>query len=147
MHRELITAEAVNVPETASGALLLLETPLELRRTLPDSPPDFPSVIASLANRVTGLTRWQDAELDLDAGLLIRLARELDVRWSQGARASWERYSSRQGRSIPMEGRYGSILVEGGLGPLQPLLALGETCHVGSHATLGLGRYRLIFLP
>jgi CRISPR/Cas system endoribonuclease Cas6 (RAMP superfamily) len=42
-----------------------------------------------------------------------------------------------------MGGRRQVVLLEGRLGPLMPLLAIGESCHAGSHTSLGLGRYRL----
>lgn len=148
--RELTSSEAVVVPVTAGGALLLFETPLHLRRTEdpdPDAPPDFPALVSSLANRVSGLARWQDAALDLDAGALKSLARSLRVRWEVARPEEWDRYSHLQARSVPMEGTVASALVEGGLEALLPLLALGETCHAGSHAAFGLGRYRLALLP
>jgi hypothetical protein len=43
-----------------------------------------------------------------------------------------------------MGGRRLVVLIEGDLAPLMPLLAIGETCHAGSHASLGLGRYTLL---
>jgi CRISPR/Cas system endoribonuclease Cas6 (RAMP superfamily) len=53
------------------------------------------------------------------------------------------RYSSRQGRRVPLEGVVGRIVYQGdALDELVPLLALGEALHVGKGTALGMGRYR-----
>ena len=43
-----------------------------------------------------------------------------------------------------MQGCSVAYAVDDDPGPLLPLLVLGETCRVGSHASLGLGRYVLL---
>lgn len=56
----------------------------------------------------------------------------------------WHRASARRdGRRVPMEGLAGTLWIAGDLAPVWPLLVLGTTAHVGSHAALGLGRYGL----
>jgi hypothetical protein len=42
-----------------------------------------------------------------------------------------------------MAGERPRLYLEGDLAPFAALLALGETCHVGENAALGLGRYTL----
>jgi hypothetical protein len=105
---------------------------------------DFPRFVATLGNRVSGLARWQDAGLDGDFRALKNQAAAVAVQVQPRREQRWTRFSGRQERWIPMGGRRPVVLLEGRLGPLLPLLALGETCHAGSHASLGLGRYRLL---
>ncbi len=60
---------------------------------------------------------------------------------------SWQSHSSRQKRNKPMAGTLGTLILPPS-GPLVgALLSLGETAHVGSHTTHGLGKYRLHALP
>lgn len=54
------------------------------------------------------------------------------------------RYSSRQGRDVPLDGVIGKMVLEGDLRPFWPLLYLGQWLHLGGKATFGLGRYRLV---
>jgi hypothetical protein len=43
-----------------------------------------------------------------------------------------------------MSGFMGDLTLEGDLGPVGPLLELGEALHVGKATVFGLGRYRLV---
>ena len=57
---------------------------------------------------------------------------------------SWNRYSFRQNKSIPMKGIWGHFkLVGAGVETLLPLLQLGEQIHVGKGAFMGLGNYQI----
>lgn len=105
---------------------------------------DLPMLVASLGNRISGLARWQDAALDADFRGLKDQAAAVAVRLLDHAPDRWLRFSRRQGQWIPMAGRRLVALIEGDLAPLMPLLAIGESCHAGSHASLGLGRYTLL---
>lgn len=56
----------------------------------------------------------------------------------------WKRFSTRQGRDIPMTGVIGTVTYEGDLMPFIPLLILGQFTHVGKHAVFGLGKYKIL---
>jgi hypothetical protein len=67
-----------------------------------------------------------------------RVQGEASLRWHGAAR-----WSNRQQQAVPMDGLIGHLTLRGELGPLWPLLYLGQWLHVGGKATLGLGAYRL----
>ncbi|MFT3765475.1 MAG: CRISPR system precrRNA processing endoribonuclease RAMP protein Cas6 [Minicystis sp.] len=52
----------------------------------------------------------------------------------------WERWSIEKDVRHPMRGLAGSILVEGPIGPLIPVLRAAEIVHVGKATSHGLGR-------
>jgi len=135
--------ESVPVPAAAGPLLLDFRTPLIVRRgaamTL-----DGGSLFMAMANRVNGLARWQDLRVEDDFRALKARAAGLEVSFDGQRPRRWVRHSSRQpGRAIPMAGLVGPVIVGGDVGPLLPLIALAETCHVGSHTSLGLGRFTL----
>jgi CRISPR/Cas system endoribonuclease Cas6 (RAMP superfamily) len=59
----------------------------------------------------------------------------------------WDRGSQRARGRIPVLGFLGEMVFEGDLVSIMPLLQIGEMMNVGSHASLGLGRYILLLLP
>lgn len=135
--------ETLPVPAAAGPLLLDFDTPLIVRRgaamTL-----DGGSLFMAMANRVNGLARWQDLRVEDDFRALKAHAGELAVSFDGQRPRRWVRHSSRQpGRAIPMAGLVGPVIVGGDIGPFLPLIALAETCHVGSHTSLGLGHFAL----
>ena len=69
-----------------------------------------------------------------------------EVQMSEAALSdvSWNRYSFRQDKSIPMQGIWGTFkLVGSGVQALLPLLQLGEQIHIGKGAFMGLGCYQI----
>jgi hypothetical protein len=134
---------------TTRAALLEFETPLSLRSG-PVGAAGPTSLLPSLLRRLAGLARWQDADLAREErDGLAAAARRLRVTClDQRAQASWLRRSARQRRTVPVDPvGMPVVLLEGELAPLLPALALGELCHVGARASLGLGRYRLHTSP
>ena len=71
---------------------------------------------------------------DIQSGLGIPLDR---LSWVQTA------YLIAEVIAIPLTGWLGRLTISGDLTPILPLLALGATCHAGSHTTLGLGAFSL----
>lgn len=152
--RRYWSEDAVAVTQTPTALVLAFETPLDIRDRrrigVEKVPPEergrfkLDKFVATLGNRVSGLARWQDAEADGDFRALKSHAAGLDVHELSRVPDRWTRFSRRQEQWIPMAGRRAVVLVEGDLAPLMPLLAIGETCHAGSHASLGLGRYRML---
>lgn len=126
---------------------LQFETPyaIESRHGLLSS---GPSVLATLANRVSGLARWQDLGIDDAFGRLREAMETLDYDLTGLRPVTWERRSSSDPRRpIPMRGLVGTVAISGDLGPLAPLLSLAPSCHIGTNITLGCGRVRLSALP
>lgn len=58
-------------------------------------------------------------------------------------RQHWSRHSSRQARSMDLDGLIGTVHLEGDLAPFQHAIRLGLWVHVGGKTTFGLGRYRI----
>lgn len=145
--RRLGSTETVAVPRGVHRAVLAFETPVELR--FREGPPSdagaaVGSLLASLGNRVSGLARWQDATVDADWPRLKEAARGIAAHVVSNDREHWDRHSNRQRRWIPMQGERPTLVLEGDLEPFLPWLAIGAAVHVGSHAALGMGRYRLL---
>lgn len=148
--RRYWSEEALAEAAASESLVLAFETPLEIRHKegaradAAGSSFTLKSLVATLANRVSGLARWQDAALVTDFRALTEQAVVLPVQVLDHLPDRWRRFSRRQGQWIPMGGRRLVVLIEGDLAPLMPLLAIGETCHAGSHASLGLGRYTML---
>lgn len=141
--RQTQVFEGLEIPPAAPRLALEFQTPLALRRDEP-SAPLMPSLIASLGNRVSSLARWQDAAIAADWPAIKATAQALASHEQFEPYAGHDRSSARQqGRRIPVEGQRGTLRLAGDLDPLLPLLAIGQTCHAGSHAALGQGRYRI----
>lgn len=142
--RGLRTIETVAVPTGCQFAELTFVSPLCIRDGDPGRFAGPASLIASLGNRVSAMARWQDCTADADWRALVDSADTLRGDASALRPVSWVRSSARQGgRAIPMRGLIGTLVLDGPLGDLAPLLALGATCHTGSHAAIGLGAYEL----
>lgn len=102
------------------------------------------TLVTGLGNRAGGMARWMGCQIDADWTALKAASRTLKVVRSSVGPRKWSRTSGRQGRRvIDMNGFVGRAVVEGDITPLLPLLALGQLVHAGSHAALGMGRYRI----
>jgi hypothetical protein len=141
----VVTDERRTVAPLSDGnlATLIFRTPVAVRRRNV-LVADGPAILTSLAERVAGLARWQDLDATPDWARLKAAIRRLRFDTRLHRLAAFDRYSSRQpGRRIRMTGSMGAIDLSGDLEPILPLLALGETCHTGSHAAFGFGRFEV----
>lgn len=136
-------------PERKQQGCIDLITPLRLRlqeQYVRDAESfSFPGFFNTLLRRMTYFAHGASAATEVGDHLaLTALGREVKVRVDQMQHHAWQRWSSRQKRSIPMDGVTGTIQLEGAaLAQLWPWLALGQWLHVGKGATMGLGAYRL----
>lgn len=73
------------------------------------------------------------------AGCIRSEASDCPLHWQD-----WQRYSSRQQRTIQLGGVIGTWRLAGALTPFMPYLQLGTLLHVGKEAAFGLGHYRLL---
>lgn len=138
--------EPLVIPPLPSQVRLELLTPLRLRRKghylKPDTfvlndllQPLYRRLI--LLNNLYGDSTRQQHYAPLP---LLTVTAEQSLRWML-----WQRFSSRQKRSIDMDGLVGHLLLEGqGLEAVWRYLWLGQWFHVGSGTSLGLGQYQLI---
>jgi hypothetical protein len=69
-----------------------------------------------------------------------RLTDERRLQWKD-----WTRFSSRQKQEMTLGGVVGEWRLAGELGELLPWLWLGQWLHVGKNASMGMGRYSLIW--
>lgn len=143
LDRRVTIHEGLTPPPPPAAAILRFVTPLCLRRG-GATHGEVGSLFASLGNRLSGLSRWQDSTLAADWRGLKQHAATLTIDAAALRPMAWQRHSARQGdTSIRMEGLRGPIALSGDLAPLWPLLTLGVLTHAGSHAAQGLGRYTL----
>lgn len=143
LDRRLVVVEDVEPTPPPIAAVLRFVTPLCLRRGGAVHG-DVGALFSSLGNRVSGMARWMDRAVTADWAALRDHAAGLTIDARHMEPVSWTRYSARQGdRAIPMEGLSGPLAIAGDLAPIWPLLTLGATCHAGSHAAQGPGRYLL----
>jgi hypothetical protein len=134
-------------PPVPASIRVQLESPLRLMiDNLPVHPDrfNFGDFFSVLLRRVAMLHAFHaDAPLDLDFRRLVDLARaqpatDPHLRWDER-----QRYSSRQGRTVPLGGLTGSFELHGALAPFWPILWQGQWLHLGKATVMGLGRYRL----
>ena len=144
LDRSIHVFEQVEPLPPADDMVLRFVTPLEIafRHGAPGDPRDaIRSLILSMGNRVSGMARWQDAEVDTDWKAIGEDAASLKVSALDGASDEWRRYSRRQQRWIPMKGDRPVLLLQGNFERIAPLLALATATHAGRHASLGMGRF------
>ena len=138
---KIITAPGIDVPPSPDAVDLVFETPVDA------SASDlllFPStVVARLARRIDGLSRWMDLSLDVFWDEAVLIWETLDYSWSDVEKGTSTRGSRRQQRGYEYPVISGRLRIAGNLAPLWPMLLIGQTSHAGRGATAGLGRYRL----
>ena len=135
-----------NVP---AAVTLRFETPLRLQQQGKALRPDRLTprkLVADLLRRISLLAEFHAGLPPHWVGDVSALVAHADTlaHSQQLSWFDWSRYSSRQGREMPLGGVLGNWTLRGELAPLLPWLRLGEWLHVGKNATLGLGHYRLL---
>ncbi|MFP5516982.1 MAG: CRISPR system precrRNA processing endoribonuclease RAMP protein Cas6 [Alphaproteobacteria bacterium] len=151
--RAALAAESVAVdrvetlpplPQPRDGALtLLFDTPLKARHGAALKL-DAASILGGLANRVTGLARWQDLGVEDDFAALAQAVVAVDADLSALRPIGWTRRSTRAPDApISMEGVTGALTLRGDVERLLPILRLGTLTHAGNDTTFGLGRFRV----
>lgn len=142
--RSVDTFVGVEAAAATEAVILEFATPVTLRdpKALRG---DGRRLLMAMGNRVSALARFQDCAVETDWRELATRAERVQVDGDSLRWVDWEQGSKRAGgRDRPMSGQIGHLVLRGDLRPFAALLALGATCHVGSHATLGQGRFRTI---
>ena len=133
--------EGISVPPPRTHADIRFLTPMNAEH---DNPLDRPAtILARLARRVEGLSRWQDVELDVDwASLADAWARvEYDMAGLESHQV--DRRSGRGARTFEMPAIIGTLGVGNLDRALWPMLAIGQRVHAGKGGSEGFGRFRL----
>ncbi len=148
LRRDIEELRGFRLPSPGTvAAVRQFSTPLCLRRGREGMVPEAGAAMASIANRVSGMARWHDAELEADWGALAARWRRLREDRSALRDERWMRASARQdGRRVPMRGDVGTLQLDGLDPELALLVAAGATTAMGSHTALGLGRYLPAFV-
>lgn len=144
--QRLVSVDDLPDPEHAVRAVgIRFVTPTQLKyQGRPAAVPQFHVLWRSLQQRLSMLRLAHGAgRPELDFGAIIRLAEAVRLAdWDTSA-ATWERYSRRQGRRVPMQGFTGTARYEGDLAPFLPALRLGMLVGVGDNCTFGQGEFAL----
>jgi len=107
-------------------------------------PPPFGMLIENLAKRMTLLAHlycdayWIDTDRSFNLNGSVKMISH-QLEWKD-----WTRFSGTRGKKLYFDGHLGKITYEGELKTWENLLNLGVWLHVGSTATFGLGKYRIV---
>jgi hypothetical protein len=130
-----------------SQSTLRFVTPTRLKHAdrYVEGPPPFHVVVRSLLRRVSSLSYFYGGERwEIDYRGWIERAEAVQITQASVHYVDWERYSTRQGRSMSLGGIVGTVTYTGEVGPFLPLLRLGELVHVGKAAVFGNGRFEVV---
>ncbi len=126
---------------------LRFKTPTDLRDGgRPVTRPLFGPLVRRLRDRASALSAfYADAPLAIDFKSLGNEAEGVRLVDDRTRRVAVERPSSRTGQRHDIGGFVGAARYEGAaIGPLMPLVRLGEVIHAGKHAAFGNGSYEVI---
>lgn len=143
-----IHPQPLAIPALGELTRLRFVTPLRLqhegRIVLRREQLDAPLLLMSLARRIQKLLDLHSQDKPrLNLAVLKEQAHALTLEVQDIQRMDVRRYSSRQQQLVELDGIIGEVLLLGDPGDFAPLLALGESVHVGKNATHGLGQYRV----
>ncbi|MEN2990298.1 CRISPR system precrRNA processing endoribonuclease RAMP protein Cas6 [Tistrella sp. BH-R2-4] len=131
-------------PDRLVSVALDLLTPLALRRggAMVQDPQ---GLLGALAGRINGLALWHGVAID-EPHDSVR-SRSAGAIWdaSDCRMHTWQRRAGKDQRpAVAMAGLIGRLVIHQVPAALLPVLVVGQATHAGSHAALGLGRYRLM---
>jgi CRISPR/Cas system endoribonuclease Cas6 (RAMP superfamily) len=123
----------------------LTPTRMRLKGRVIESP-TFAQLISSLSLRLSMLAEtFANASLSYDYKAMIERAHEVKTRGSTLRLMALDRYSSRRGGKLELDGFMGDVTFAGpAIQELLPLLVAGEFLNVGSGTAFGLGRYLIV---
>lgn len=106
--------------------------------------PDFHILARALLRRISTLYYFHCGERwETDYPALVKQAQTVKIVEANTQWITWERFSSRQGRRVKLDGITGSMTYQGNLSPFRELLTMGSLLHVGKACTFGWGKYSL----
>lgn len=130
--------------ESKSQCLLKFDSPLCMRREHSVMGHDK-DLLPMLLKRIIALANWQDLAIG-DIADYQQAISEVHCDSNQFQVVMSERFSSAQTITWHlMVGCTGSIILNGNIEDIAPLLQLGSLCGFGSYTTMGMGQYTLSF--
>ncbi len=139
-HRQVALQHGVTVRRAPARIGLEFLSPVDISGTRQDP---GRSIVSRIIRRVSAVSRWQGMVPgpEVTRGATDTLDRlQIDAAGLRpGAYHSPNRKAQRRAHDVCR----GVLWVSGDLGPLWPLLLIGERCHAGRAAVEGLGRYRI----
>jgi len=98
------------------------------------------AILRSALSRVERMARWQGCRLVVGTGWMEAALSPIELAADHWRRVTWQRFTRNQrDTAVPMAGQMGDLILRGPLGDLATVLAMAETCNIGSHAALGMG--------
>ncbi len=120
--------------------LIQFVSPLDAERGQLDKEPQL--IFRRLARRLQMLARWQGVEVATEWRVLEEAWLSVDLRLENVDPYPRSRGGHKHHNTLIHNVE---VCVEGNVAPLLPMLLIGEHTHVGRGASLGLGRYRLLW--
>lgn len=134
--------------DTQLPLTIKFKSPLQIKlkgKTLKSSTFELTAFLLTLIRRVVTLSLFYGESIPEQQEALWRGAiKNVALTNKALTDITWNRYSFKQQRSVPMQGVFGNVELTGkGVEVLLPLLQLGEQIHVGKGSFMGLGSYLL----
>ncbi len=108
-------------------------------------PSSLRNILAAVFRRYTRFGYASGREVQFHPGrLLSRVDRDVSTSFIRMRLVTWNRYSARQRRKIPMTGYIGRIEFQGNMKMYIPWLVLGSLLHIGKQTVFGMGGYRVL---
>lgn len=145
-HDATLDLHTLEIEDDSARAQLEFSTPLRIQQEGHPIRPDKLTprdLVISLARRTALISEFHHAcKPAFDFQALVQIANTLQstkqLQWRD-----WTRYSSRQKQEMTLGGCVGRWTLSGNIGPILPLLHLGQWLHAGKNASFGLGGYTL----
>ncbi len=137
----LLTSPSLDLPYAPDAVDLVFDTPMDAAGL--DLRINPASVVARLARRIDGLSRWMGVGVDADWLAMAECWNGCAYFCADLQEGVATRGSRRQGRLYANPVVSARWTIAGDLRPIWPLLVLGQTSHIGRGAVSGYGRYHL----
>jgi CRISPR-associated endoribonuclease Cas6 len=106
--------------------------------------PGFETIIKALIRRNQALSHYHNGtDVPRDFTDLLEMLKSVNLVSSELEPMFWERYSSRQKKTIGFDGFVGAVRFEGELQPFMELINLGRYFHIGRGTVFGMGKYEV----
>lgn len=105
---------------------------------------EFETLVKTIIRRFKSLSYFHSSAEKVEYSVDFKNASEVEIVHSDLKMVSYQRYSNRQKKNLPLTGFTGKITYRGEIGPFYPWLKIGEYLHVGKGTVFGMGWYRIL---